>query len=494
MKLCNNCKRLFSSKIDVCIYCGSQDLKELPPFYHLIPAEWDEITLNNVLYHIVGVIGRGGFGYVLKIVNPKTNEFFALKLPLSAHLLVEPGIILTDSKLMESEKMLQKEINILQRQSHLGIIGIIESGTFVLGKGKKKKEIPYYIMELAEGDVETLMHTYPDISLQERIKIIREVASALSYLHRKMIVYRDMSQKNILIMDRGAQGVHYVLSDFGTYKQVFSQGTTQKTGLVGTERYIDPAYWTNMEKYHRDPRIDVYSLGIVATELWIGTPNWKEFMGIQGNALAVNFAEDIIKELITEGKIPESIGKVLQKATDRNPDNRYGDANEFLDAFKRALRESNISATVTPLVIETNKSVSIANEKLNDNLPSSKTSKEELTIPFAVKINLPLKFDDATMMIKPIRYEKGKKILFPTMEGTQIIFTEAAKIETGKIIDGPSFYKVETPGKNILNVRLDKERLKSTLRPLVTLSSDLQGYLDFEGVLEVTIRKELTNG
>ncbi|KAI6237722.1 Tyrosine-protein kinase [Aphelenchoides besseyi] len=120
------------------------------------------------------------------------------------------------------------------------------------------------VMELCcGGSVEKLLQVFTDqISVPERVKIAREAAKGLEYLHSKDIVHRDLAVRNILISSQGVSK----LADFG-----LSAFVGDLTGVsVGKEHL--PVRWMAPESV-RTPRSfftksDVWSFGVVVYELF----------------------------------------------------------------------------------------------------------------------------------------------------------------------------------------------------------------------------------
>jgi serine/threonine-protein kinase PpkA len=96
------------------------------------------------------------------------------------------------------------------------------------------------------------------------VAILRGVADALAYAHGKGVVHRDVKPQNILLDEDG----RVYLADFGVAKIVEGPGGITVTGMIsGTPQYMAPEQASGAKL---DGRADIYSLGIVAYELFTG--------------------------------------------------------------------------------------------------------------------------------------------------------------------------------------------------------------------------------
>lgn len=102
---------------------------------------------------------------------------------------------------------------------------------------------------------------------------MKGVINALNDLHHLGIVHRDLSPDNILIVNREGE-LHYVLGDFGGAKEVYKGSKGSSSLLIGKPSYIDPERMFN-PKYGKDCRMDIYSVGIIITEILMGNLNSK---------------------------------------------------------------------------------------------------------------------------------------------------------------------------------------------------------------------------
>jgi tetratricopeptide (TPR) repeat protein len=185
-------------------------------------------------YLIERVLGRGGVGEVLAVREPVTGKQFALKRLLPG---AKPRQIM----------LLSREFHTLASLKHPNIIRAFDYGSH--------EGAPYYTMELLAGsDVEALA----PLAWTAVVPILRGVASALSVLHARHLVHRDVGARNVW---RTPEGV-VKLIDFGTMTN-FGPSTT----LAGTPPYMPPEA---LRTHVLDQRSDLYALGALGYYLLTG--------------------------------------------------------------------------------------------------------------------------------------------------------------------------------------------------------------------------------
>src|SRR5256884_5042589 len=107
-----------------------------------------------------------------------------------------------------------------------------------------------------------------ELSLEDALRITREVADALSCAHRHAFVHRDIKPENILF-----EAGHAVVTDFGIARAITAAGGEKVTGTGiagGTPAYISPEQAAASAR--GDERSDIYSLGGVLDEMFAGEP------------------------------------------------------------------------------------------------------------------------------------------------------------------------------------------------------------------------------
>jgi serine/threonine protein kinase len=250
---------------------------------------------------------------------------------------------LSDNK--EFVDMFVNEAKMVAGLTHPNIVQIYDLG---------KIEKTYFIaMEYVHGrDLRTIARRARDrgmrIPLDLSLLIISRVCAALDYAHRKrddtgqamLIVHRDVSPQNILISFEG----DVKLTDFGIARAASMAPTTDSGGaLRGKLLYMSPEQaWGRAV----DCRSDIFSLGIVFYEM---ITDQKPFAG--GSDLSVLEqvrACRVTPPRVHNARIPERIERVVLKALDSDPENRYQDAGEMHKDLERVLHERQ-PPTVTEL-------------------------------------------------------------------------------------------------------------------------------------------------
>jgi serine/threonine protein kinase/tetratricopeptide (TPR) repeat protein len=203
-------------------------------------------------YEILEEIAVGGMGAVYRAVRAdgQYKQQVALKIVRS-----ELGTELTATRF-------KNERQILASLNHPNIAKILDGGTTA-------GDVPYFVMELIEGQRIDEYCNAHELATTERLGLFLQVCSAVQYAHQHLVIHRDIKPGNILVT---AEGVPKLL-DFGIAKILQSNETAnQPPQTISLIRLLTPEY-ASPEQVKNEPittASDVYSLGVVLYELLTG--------------------------------------------------------------------------------------------------------------------------------------------------------------------------------------------------------------------------------
>ncbi|MGE5049125.1 MAG: serine/threonine-protein kinase, partial [Deltaproteobacteria bacterium] len=260
-------------------------------------------------YEIRAVVGSGGMGKVFKAFDRKLKRLVALKFLRGA-----------DASL---EKRFLQEAQAQARVDHPNVCKVYEVGRI--------GEEPYIAMQYIEG--RTLREAARDLTVRQKLLVLRDVSLAVHAAHRLGLVHRDIKPANIIIEER-PEGPRPFVTDFGLARDLESPGDTVQGALLGTPQYMAPEQ-ANGELHRLDARTDVYGLGATLYEALTLRPPFDGPTQLQ--TLYRMLHEDPAPPRSLVADLPQDVESVALKCLEKDPARRYPGADALADELQRLI-------------------------------------------------------------------------------------------------------------------------------------------------------------
>jgi TonB family protein len=260
-------------------------------------------------------LGRGGMAVVYDALDTRLDRAVALK--------TLPPEFLHDQTFA---KRFEEEARLVAKLEHPNIVPIYASG---IDDG-----IPWMSMRLiAGGNLGTVLERRRLLPA-EAVQVLRQVADALDYAHAQGVVHRDIKPANILL--HGSNQI--CVADFGLAQMLGAGHRLTQTGmLTGTPHYMAPEQALGKTV---DRRCDIYSMGIVAYEMLVGT---IPFAAESPVAVLLQHVHEPLP-LVTDERLPCPWMAAVQKAAAKDPEDRWPTAGAFADALEASIAAPTVGS------------------------------------------------------------------------------------------------------------------------------------------------------
>jgi predicted Ser/Thr protein kinase len=270
-------------------------------------------TLLAARYEIRDLLGRGGMGTVYRAYDRVLDEEVAIKV-LRADVAKAPGM---------AERFLS-EIKMARRVSHRNVCRIHEYG--------EEGGLRFISMELVDGkSLKDLLEQGP-LPEARAFDVVEQAARGLAAIHDVGIVHRDLKPANLTCDSSGRVRV----MDFGIAKAAGLPGDTTAGYLLGSPEYMSPE---QARGRGADFRSDLYSLGVVAFELFTGAPPFRAETPVATLLLHLE-----AQPPLDAPALPASLVVVLRRALAKDPSERQGSARELAEDLQAAARPGSAGA------------------------------------------------------------------------------------------------------------------------------------------------------
>lgn len=263
-------------------------------------------------YKTLSLLGKGGMGRVYKAVDGEGHEVALKILPLDPDE-GAPGTLAARFK---------REVQACLDLQHLHIVRLYDAGT--------EEDCDWFSMEVLEGlTLQQVVKRQGRLPREEVFRIVKELAGALGYIHERGIIHRDLKPGNIMVLRSGRT----VLMDFGLAK-VLDRTRITKTGHgLGTPRYMAPEMLMGKTPV---PSTDLYQLGVILYELLSGETAVKA----KSFATLAHELTQVYPPALTslDPEVGPDLDALVFNCLEKDPDDRYPDAESFLDDLARVRR------------------------------------------------------------------------------------------------------------------------------------------------------------
>ena len=257
-------------------------------------------------YTIERELGQGGMATVYLAEDLKHHRKVALKV-------LRPELAVTIGA-----GRFSREIEVAARLQHPNILPLLDSG--------EADGFFFYVMPYVEGEsLRERLARGGELPVQDAVRILMEVADALSEAHAHGVVHRDIKPDNVML-----RGRHALVADFGVAKAV-TEATGQQlltsTGVaLGTPMYMAPEQ--AMADPHQDHRVDIYALGLLGYELLTGRAPFSATTAQEMLAAHVTAVPDPVEKY--RAAVSPALAQIIMKCLAKKPADRWQTAEEVL--------------------------------------------------------------------------------------------------------------------------------------------------------------------
>lgn len=288
-------------------------------------AELDAFpALTEDRYTPLAFLGDGGMGRVYKAFDRQLNRVVALKF----------------LKRLD-EDTLERFIQEARAQAQIEHPNV--ANVYAVGQAG---EVPYLSMRFIDGP--TLKAALVDLNLEQKVRIIRDIAEALHACHRLGVIHRDVKPTNVML-ERTDKGEWWpFIMDFGLARDLESQsGVTVSGVIVGTPVYCSPEQ-VQGRMNDVDRRSDVYSLGATLYECITGSAPFSAVGGLMELIRRI-CEEEPIPLSRRQPNLPRDLIRIVAKAMEKEPSRRYPSARALAEDLGRYLDGDPIEAQSSSL-------------------------------------------------------------------------------------------------------------------------------------------------
>src|SRR5262245_33575598 len=274
-------------------------------------------------YAIHEVIGKGGFGVVLKAFDERLHRIVAIKVlaPAFANNGAARQRFIREARTAAAVK----------NEHVVGIYDVEDPPLPPLGKGGPGG-VPYLAMEMIDGvSLQDKIDKQGSLGVKEILRIGMQMAEGLAAAHKQGLVHRDIKPANILL-ENGVERVK--ITDFGLARAVDDASVTQSGTVAGTPMYMSPEQAEGLPIDHRS---DLFSLGTVLYAMCTGHPPFRA----SGTHAVLKRVIDAVPRPIREvnNEVPHWLCDIIARLHAKKPEDRFQTAKEVAELLGERLAD-----------------------------------------------------------------------------------------------------------------------------------------------------------
>lgn len=250
-------------------------------------------------YEIQGKLGAGGMSTLYFGIQTALNRRVAVKM-------LHPGLADDENFISRFEREAKTASGI----GHRNIVSVFDFGV--------EDDVYYIVMELVQGtDLKEALAKTGRIPPEVVLAILEEVSYGLEAAHEQGVIHRDMKPSNVMLSNSG----EVKIADFGLARQSSDisrlSALTLPGSVLGTPAYMSPEQAAGKDVDHRT---DIYSLGVMAYELFTGE---KPFRGSTYSEIRDQIINHDPAPLNHHAPVTAEIEALVDKFLAKDPDKRF---------------------------------------------------------------------------------------------------------------------------------------------------------------------------
>jgi serine/threonine protein kinase len=296
---------------------GDSVLSEMASHLAGASSSWQGSVSPEERYEVGELLGTGGMATVHRATDKALGRVVALK-------------FLRDENPLAIARF-QREARAQARLDHPHICRVHEVGEL---RGR-----PFISMQYIAGS--TLASVFGELSSEQKVALLREVALAVHAAHEAGLIHRDLKPTNILV-ERSKDGTYKpFVTDFGIARESGEPGLTVTGEVLGTPQYMSPEQALGRSNA-ADARTDVYALGATLYAALVGVPPFGG--GSVSEVLVKVIAGDPPSLLGRDAAIPRALDTIVMRCLSARAEDRYPSAKALADDLGRFLAGEPLEA------------------------------------------------------------------------------------------------------------------------------------------------------